>query len=69
MSVWAVGFISFHDNDLTIEIVQAPDWQSALSLHSKMKDDPVEYDSDDIESVKQDFFDCDCMFDVKLITE
>lgn len=36
MAKFAVGYINFYDNDLSIEIVDAADWKHALLAHSKI---------------------------------
>ena len=63
MKRWAVGWTSFFDNDLTIEIIDAEDWHSALLKHSKIGEDPWEFPLN-IEEAKAEAFNGDCMFDV-----
>ena len=69
MTQWAVGYISFIDNDMSIEITFGETWIDALNAHSKvhnsghMEDLPT-----DIDEAKQEFFNQDAMFDVKEIT-
>lgn len=69
MKRWAVGFISFMDNEMKIEIISAATWKTALALHAaaggyEIADDEL---SDDMETAKQQFFDQDAMFDVAQI--
>jgi hypothetical protein len=63
MKKWAVGFIEWLNNDLTIVIVEAKDWKAALLQHPKVKD----YTWDgctSLEEHKIHAFDCDSMIDV-----
>lgn len=66
MSKYAVGFISYHDNVLTVDVVEAESWKQALAKHT---DDPEmeTYLPEDMEEAKGVAFDMDCMFDVKEI--
>ena len=66
MSKYAVGFISYHDNILTVDVVEAENWKQALAKHT---DDPEmeTYLPDDVGEAKNMMFDMDCMFDVKEI--
>lgn len=68
MARYAVGHIDFYNNDLTIEIVQVTTWKDALAQHSKCKDQMEEL-PDDLPEAKQEFFNQDSMFDVKLIED
>lgn len=63
MRRWAVGWMTFFDNVLKIEIVEAEDWHSALLKHSKVGEDPWEFPPD-LEEAKQEAFNGDCTFDV-----
>ena len=68
-AVGFVGFVSFSDKDMLVEIVEANDWKSALLKHSKIGTDEADLLSKlpsdlDLELVKQAFFDCDSMIDV-----
>ena len=62
MKKFAVSYISFFDNKMTIKIVEANDWKAALVQSEFMKD----YDDlpEDFEEAKQAAFDCDSMFEV-----
>lgn len=64
MARFAVGIFSFFDNELTIEVVEAENWQTAATKHSKTfwdgGDNPV---PDDLEDAKRDAFDMDGGFD------
>lgn len=67
MARYAVGYINYFDNEMVIEIVQANNWHEALAQHSQIGE--MEYPTDDIKEAKQEFFNCDSMFDVKLIED
>ncbi len=77
MKTWAVGFISFHYNELKIEFIEAKTWQEAVPLHSKIGTGEGSHcwflgDSrlkigDELENWKEAFFDQDAMFDVREI--
>lgn len=64
MKKWAVGYISFFDNEMSIEIVEADSWHAALSQHSKMTDHLDAVDFTTKETAKQTMFDQDSMVDV-----
>ena len=64
MKRWAVGYISFHDNEVRVEIVYGDDWHDALLKHSQLQDWTEPLTPSSIEITKQQFFDCDSMFDV-----
>jgi hypothetical protein len=66
MKRWAVGYFSLFDNILAVEIVLAPTWQEAVAKHSRISG--IEFDHDDLEKAKEDFFDCDSALDIKEIT-
>lgn len=38
-TLFAVSYINFLDNDLTTEFHRAPNWHTALSLHTKVYND------------------------------
>lgn len=65
---YAVAAVTFHENVLKIEIVEAENWKEALSKHSLFTEagDPgdVSWLSDDIENAKCDAFGGDILFDV-----
>lgn len=76
MKKFAVAFISFMDNELTIEFHEANTWLEALSKHSKIDaawfKELVEPDGEpdsnvDLKDAKQWAFDADSMIDVKEI--
>ena len=64
MKRWAVGYISFHENEMRIEIISADNWHDALLFHSQLQGWTEPLTPSSIEITKQQFFDCDCMFDV-----
>lgn len=65
---YAVAAVTFHENDLKIEIVDAENWKEALSKHSLFTEDgdpgDVSWLSDDIDNAKSDAFSGDILFDV-----
>ncbi|MCK5386983.1 MAG: hypothetical protein KAJ39_07345 [Gammaproteobacteria bacterium] len=65
---YVVAAVSFHENELKIEMVEAENWKEALSKHSLFTEagDPgdVSWLSDDIEGAKCDAFSGDILFDV-----
>ena len=64
MKKWAVAYINFFDNELSIEIIDASTWKKALGkAHPGLE----EFLSDDIEEAKYDAFNGDWMFEVKEI--
>lgn len=68
MKRWAVSFIDWGDNDLTTVIVQADTWIDAVFMHPKTTQDPeweidIRDKANDVEAVKQMFFDCDSMIE------
>lgn len=67
MRRFAVAFVSFFDNSLTIEFVEAPNWQEAIPKHSQLAStqDWVSNMPWDLEAAKQYFFDSDCLFAVE----
>jgi hypothetical protein len=72
MKKYIVGYISFFDNVLTVELIEADNWREALSKHSAMLDDEGKPDDlawmpDDIEDAKEEAFNADFAFDVKEI--
>ena len=64
MKKWAVGFISFSDNELWIEIIEAESWQEALKKHKQISIDGFEFDMTSLEAAKADAFDQDAMINV-----
>lgn len=72
MYKFVVGFISFFDNELELEIVEAADWRDAVCKHSKSHFSLVETDGkilcpDDPESMKTEVFSQDCMMSFILL--
>lgn len=65
---YVVAAVSFFENELKIEIVEAENWKEALSKHSLFTEagDPgdVSWLSDDIDNAKSDAFSGDILFDV-----
>ena len=67
MKKFAVGYIDFYDNELTIEIIEAEDWHTALNSHTKLKsmsEDQCYLPSDSLEAAKNEAFNMDLMIDV-----
>jgi diacylglycerol kinase family enzyme len=62
MKRWAVSYIDWSDNDLTTVIVYADSVKDALWLHPKIAS--FEWsDSTDLDTLKREAFDCDCMIE------
>lgn len=66
---FAVAFISMFDNDLTIEIVTAPDWLTAIKKHTKTAGHMDEETPATLEKTKELFFNQDAAIDVAEIPE
>lgn len=68
MKKFAVGYINFCDNDLSIEIVEANDVKEAIGKHSVLTGPRnkawMDEMPDDIEEIKERFFNSDSMIDV-----
>jgi hypothetical protein len=65
MKRWAVAYMNYYENDLSIEIVRANDWASAISKHSVLNcGNMADNLKSTLEDTKQRFFDCDSMVDV-----
>ena len=76
MKKYAVSYINFFNNELTIEIVEAETIKKAILKHSKLlaeNSDNGKVDEEDwlhtnmpeeLEEIKETFFDMDCMVDV-----
>ena len=58
---YAVGFATLFDNELKVEIIVADSWAQAVAKHSMVTEFEIEYT--DLESVKQQFWNCDAMID------
>ena len=67
MKRYVVSYMSFYDNDISLELVEAVDWQSAVQK-SKFDIEYVLEDTLDLEEAKQLAFDCDEVFSVLEIT-
>lgn len=63
--LWAVGYLSFFDNDLIVEIVEGKDWIEAINNHSKIQ--YVKEEEESIDTAKTNAVDQDWTFDVKEI--
>ena len=61
---FAVAWINFFDNDLTIDIVWAKDWREAVLGCSPSQFDSLDEIPDDVTEAKQVAFDRDSMFEV-----
>ena len=64
MKKFAVAYLSYTDNVLSIEVVEAEDWQRAIIKHSRLGDIGPEDIADNLEQVKEDFFNWDAAIDV-----
>lgn len=64
MKRWAVGFYNQYDNVLSVEIVYAETWWQAVNAHSETNGVEFEFDHDDLEKAKEDFFNADSGLDV-----
>lgn len=65
MKSFVIGYISFFDDDLKLELVDGEDWRDAMK-NSRLVGDKVEdIDEFDIEGLKQEFFDIDSMIEIK----
>jgi len=71
MKKYAVGYINFSDNELTIEIVEAPNIYEAVKKHSQLQEDSLQkWISEmpqELQDIKEEFFNGDAMIDVKEI--
>lgn len=64
---FAVGVINFFNNELIIEIVEGDNWQDALSKHSQIDEDLLDFlinNKKSLEEAKQAAFNCDMMIDI-----
>ena len=61
MAKYAVAFISFMDNVLTQEVVEATNEYSAIEGYMLSKGIEIYDDHKSVESLKELAFDCDCM--------
>ena len=68
MPVYVVSTISFFDNIIFSEKIEAESWKEALLKHSKMRNEGEEigYDwlPDDINTAKEEAFNADMTFEV-----
>ena len=65
MKRFAVGYLNAFDNDLTVEIISSETWANAIKSHSKLNEFDLNHmDFDNLEKVKQAFFDLDSSIDV-----
>ncbi len=62
MARYAVGFYSLFDNELTIKIVEAADWYSAMKKHPALAE--YELPATSLEDAKKEAFNCDAGLDV-----
>jgi Mg/Co/Ni transporter MgtE len=71
--MYAVGVLSYFDNELKIEFVEAASIKEAVAGHSMLKSDDMsewlEEMPDDLETLKEHFFNGDMAVDVKEIPE
>lgn len=65
---YVVAAVSFHENELKIEIVEAENWKGALSKHSLFTEagnpGDVSWLGNDIDDAKYEAFNSDILFDV-----
>ena len=66
MSKYAVGYLNYFNNDMSIEIIEANNWKEALFMHSELEGDKDRQEDcgDTLEDVKHYLFDCDIAVDV-----
>lgn len=65
MARFAVALMSYHENDMEIHIVEALDWHNAVEkVVPDVADWVPNFFSQDLEIVKDSFFDCDQLIDV-----
>lgn len=73
MTKYAVAYISFFENELKVEIVEAAKgWKEALSKHSLLLDKDgnpgdIGWLPDDIDEAKEEAVNADMSFDIKEI--
>lgn len=61
---YAVGYINWFDHDLKIEIIKAVDVRDAISKHSSLSNIVLLGMPQELEDIKQWFFDQDAMIEV-----
>lgn len=64
---FAVGVISFFDNELNIQIIESSTWQDALLNHSRIDVELWNYlldDGESLEDVKRQSFNSNMMIDI-----
>ena len=67
MKRFAVGYYSAYDDELTVEVISADNWEQAIHAHSKVGDhegDSAHPWPASLDDVKQMFFDQDAGIDV-----
>ena len=68
MNKFAVGYISFFDNVLKVEIIEAKDWKDALLQHSCIlgNESLVEMmqEQESLDDVINVLYDCDATYDI-----
>ena len=71
MKKFAVGFLSFFENDLIVEVVEADNWRDAIFKHTSLiSDDMEEWIADmpeGLEEIKEAMFNGEIAIDVKEI--
>jgi oligoendopeptidase F len=64
---YAVAYINFYDNELSIKLTEANNWEEAVNKTFDLFAELGEDCSTDIEEAKRQAFDADFMFEVTLI--
>ena len=66
MTLFAVSYLNFFDNELMTTFVRASDWRSAVSSWEKIGPEFVEgFEIEDLDEAKRYAFDQDFIFEVK----
>ena len=72
IKTYAVAFMTYFENELTIELVNADSITEAVFKHSKIvesiKEGYVEGFPTELDEIKEEFLDMDCLVDVKEVS-
>lgn len=68
MNLYAVGFMNFIDNELTIELIEAKNIVGAIAMHSKVDAEWLKNYPNDMRQLRMLFAELDCAVDVVEIT-